>query len=256
MRKPTAYLQILPVGAISPGLWDDLWQLTCRFYDAERAYVERRLQAHQQLALFRDAQDDTLVGMAAIHVEPMLFQGRRILMIFTSHAIVDEAYRGQNLLQRAGMQTWLRSWLRYPLHRKIWVFDTFSYRSYLLLPRNLREFWPRYDRTTPCWEAALMEHYGRLKYGEAWQGAGVVARSPRKRLLPHTAAFGTALLQDPNLAFFARVNPGHAEGDMLLCLCPLTFGNWWGIVSRSVLRALRRRGPPAASGAGLRHPEP
>jgi hypothetical protein len=137
------------------------------------------------------------------------------------------------------VQTYLRSWLRYPLHRKLWAYDTFSYKSYWLLPRNLREFWPRHDRATPPWETALMDHYGRLKYGEAWR-AGVVERSPHKRLLPQTAAWTPALMQDPDLAFFARTNPGHAEGDMLLCLIPLTFGNWWDIVSRAVRRGRRR----------------
>jgi hypothetical protein len=47
---------------------------------------------------------------------------------------------------------------------------------------------------------------------------------------------------DPNLEFFARANPGHAEGDMLVCLCPLTAANWWS-VARKALQRLRRRPP-------------
>ena len=31
--------------------------------------------------------------------------------------------------------------------------DTFSYKSYLLLVRNLAEYWPRRDRPTPAWES-------------------------------------------------------------------------------------------------------
>lgn len=238
MSSSTAYVKIDPVEAIAAPVWDEVWALTRRFYETERAYVEAKLRGHQHLALFRSAADGALVGMAAIQVEPLEFQGQRLLVIFTSHAIVDERYRGQNLLQRAGLKTYFRSCLRYPLHRKFWVFDTFSYKSYLLLPRNLREFWPRHDRQTPAWEAAFMDHYGQLKYGAAWRG-GLVQHSPQKRLLPQTATLSADLLQNPNLAFFARINPGHAEGDMLLCLCPLTFGNWWGIVSRTVGRLWR-----------------
>lgn len=238
--KPRASLQIHPVEAIAPATWDEIWELSCRFYEADRGYVESRLRDHQQLALFRDRADGRLVGMGAIQVEPMAFQGRQLLMIFTSHGIVDEPYRGQNLLQRAGMLTWLRSFLRYPLHRKFWLFDSFSYKSYLLLPRNLRDFWPRHDRPTPAWEAALMEHFGRLKYGDAWRG-GVVTRTPQKRLLPGTARLSDELRKNEDLAFFARINPGHADGDMLLCLIPLTAGNFRGIVSRAIGRGLRRR---------------
>jgi hypothetical protein len=68
----------------------------------------------------------------------------------------------------------------------------------------------------------------------------VVQRSAHKRLLPHTAALNPALMQDPNLAFFTRTNPGHADGDMLLCLCPLSFANWWGIVAGALRRGWRR----------------
>jgi hypothetical protein len=119
------------------------------------------------------------------------------------------------------------------------VYDTFSYKSYWLLPRNLRTFWPRRDAATPAWEAALVEHYGCWKFAGAWRD-GVIARSEHKRLLPQTAHLTQDLLRDPDLAFFAAANPGHREGDMLLCVCPLTFANWWGIVSHAVRRGLRR----------------
>jgi hypothetical protein len=239
MRTPAAHMQILATADVSGAVWDEVWQLTSRFYETQRSYVEAKLRAHEKLALFRSAGDGGLIGMAAIQADAVDFRGQRLLLIFTSHAIVDERYRGQNLMQRAGARTYLRSCLRHPLRRKFWVFDTFSYRSYLLLPRNLHEFWPRRDRATPDWHAGLMEHYGAMKYGEDWH-QGVVHRSAHKRLLPQTATLAPEMLRNPDLAFFSRMNPGHAEGDMLLCLCPLTFANWWGIVSQAIRRRWRR----------------
>jgi len=239
MSVSTARMQILPVAAVTGAVWDEVWQLTCRFYATERAWAEAKLKAGDQLALFRSGEDGALVGMAAIQADAVDFRGQRLLLLFTSHAIVDERYRGQNLMQRAGLRTYLRSCWRHPLRRKIWAFDTFSYRSYLLLPRNLHEFWPRRDQATPEWQAALMQHYGARKYGEDWQ-EGVVRRSPHKRLLPQTAMLGPELLRNPDVAFFARINPGHADGDMLLCICPLSFANWWGIVSHAIRRGWRR----------------
>jgi len=93
-----------------------------------------------------------------------------------------------------------------------------------------------------------MEHYGARKYGEDWQG-GVVRRSPHKRLLPHVSTLAPGQAQrNADIAFFTRMNPGHAEGDMLLCLCPLTLANWWGIVSHAFRRGWRRAWLPAKSG--------
>ncbi len=242
MSKPRVLMQIVPVDAVSQATWDEVWQLTRRFYDTARPVIEPKLKAHDSLALFRSAADDNkaLVGMAAIAVERLDFQGERLLMIFTSHTIVEEAYRGSNLIQRAGFRTFLKSCLRHPWRRKFWIFDTFSYKSYLLLPRNLATFWPRHDMPTPPWEAALMGHYGQQKYGAAWQADGVVMRSSEKRLLSGVAALDASLLRNPDIAFFARRNPAHAQGDMLLCLCPLSLANWWAIASKAIGR-LRKR---------------
>ncbi len=47
-------------------------------------------------------------------------------------------------------------------------------------------------------------------------------RSGQKRMRETAAPLILARDSDPNLEFFARANPGHAEGDMLVCLCPLS----------------------------------
>jgi hypothetical protein len=45
----------------------------------------------------------------------------------------------------------------------------------------------------------------------------------------------------PDVEFFARANPGHAEGDMLVCLCPLTLRNWLSVGRKMLERARRHR---------------
>jgi hypothetical protein len=159
-------------------------------------------------------------------------------VIFTSHVLLREAHRGSNLIQKLGLRVFLEARLRYPLRPIYWFFDTFSYKSYLLLSRNMREYWPRHDRPTPDWERALMAHLAGRMYGPNWRpGRGIVVRSGRKRLRPDTAPLGSDLSATPDLAFYRRANPGHAEGDMLVCLCPLSAANWAAVA----WRALRRR---------------
>src|SRR3954463_9733810 len=98
MRTPSAHMQILATADVSGAVWDEVWQLTSRFYDTQRAYAEAKLRGHDKLALFRSAGDGSLIGMAAIQSDAVDFRGQRLLLIFTSHAIVDERYRGQNLI--------------------------------------------------------------------------------------------------------------------------------------------------------------
>jgi hypothetical protein len=179
--------------------------------------------------------------MASIDIFPAEFRGREITVICTGHVLLRENWRGRNLLQRLGWKTFLAERLRHPLRPIYWFFDTFSYKSYLLLPRNFRDFWPRYDRPLPDAQAALMDQLATRMYGPAWRPSlGIAVRSGQKRMRETAAPLILARDSDPNLEFFARTNPGHAEGDMLVCLCPLSLRNWLRL-ARNALRRLRRR---------------
>jgi hypothetical protein len=224
---------------LTPAQWDEIWILTQEFFDVDRTYAEAELRQRQRIALFR--MNGALLGMAAIDVFTETFRQRPHEIISTSHVLLRENWRGRNLLQKLGWRTFLARRLRHPLRPIYWFFDTSSYKSYLLLPRNFREFWPRHDAPTPESCAALMNQLAARIYGPAWRPArGIVVRSGQRRLRETTAPLILARDTDPNLEFFARTNPGHAEGDMLVCLCPLTLSNWFALARRALDRSRRR----------------
>jgi hypothetical protein len=230
---------VYATGALTPAQWNDIWILTQEFFDVEREYSENELRKRQSIALFR--MNDALLGMAAIDEVETRFRGRVITAFSTNHVLIRENWRGRNLLQKLGLRTFLGTRLRHPFRPIYWFFDTFSYKSYLLLPKNFRTFWPRHDQPTPPEEAALMAELATQIYGPAWRPSqGIAVRSGQKRMRETAAPLILARDSDPNLEFFARANPGHAEGDMLVCLCPLSLANWLSL-ARNALRRLRRR---------------
>jgi len=223
---------------LSPARWNEIWTLTEEFYDVGREYAEAELRRRQSIAMFR--MNDSLLGMAAIDVYPHEFRGTTLIVIYTAHVLIREAWRGRNLLQKLGARTFLATRLRHPLRPIYWFFDTFSYKSYLLLPRNFREFWPRHDTPTPEPRAALIDELSVALYGSAWRPErGVVAGSGQKRLRSSAAPLVLGPGADPELEFFSRSNPGHAEGDMLVCLCPLTLSNWLSVGRKALQRRHR-----------------
>jgi hypothetical protein len=226
-------------GSLTPAQWDEIWILTQEFFAVERAYAEAELRGRQRIALFR--MNDALLGMACIDVFEEEFRGRRITAIATGHVLIRENWRGRNLLQKLGWRTFLRERLRHPARPIYWFFDTFSYKSYLLLPRNFREFWPRHDQATPEAQRALMNALATRVHGPAWRSAqGVVAGSGQKRMRETAAPLILSRDSDPHLAYFAKANAGHTDGDMLVCLCPLNLSNWVSLFG-NVLRRLRQR---------------
>ena len=238
--KAGVTIDIVPTAAIATSTWDEIWRLTEAFYDTDRAFAEEKLKEHQRIVLFRSHGERALIGMASVDVYPALFRGRQLVVIYTSHVLLREQYRGHNLIQRVGLRTFLEARMRFPLRPIYWFFDTFSYKSYLLLPRNFRDYWPRFDRPTPEWEGTLMDQLAVQAYGSAWRPAqGIVVRSGRKRLRPETAPLEEKLTRTAELEFFARVNPGHADGDMLVCLCPLNAANWVSVAIQALRRSAR-----------------
>ena len=232
--------EVLPTHALTLPMWDEIWTLTSEFYDVEREYAEMELRRRSRIALFR--MNGALLGMASIDTYPTTFRGRDIVVISTTHVLIRENWRGRNLVQRLGFRSFLSARRRYPLRPAFWFFDTFSYKSYLLLPRNFVEYWPRHDRPTPEPRAALIDELAGRMYGPAWRPArGVAVRSGRLRLRESAAPLASEAEGGPDVAFFARVNPGHAEGDMLICLCPLTLRNWLSVVRKMLERRRRLR---------------
>jgi hypothetical protein len=239
IAAPLATIEVVPTGDTSIS-WDEIWSFMQRFYDTDRAYVEALIRHHASVALYRAPDDGRLVGLTALDIYPTVFQGRKIAVIFTSHVMLDQAFRGHNLLQRVGWRTFLETRRRFPLLPIYWFFDSFSYLSYLLLPRNFRDFWPRHERPVPEWESGLMNHLALEMYREAWQPSlGVVRRSGHRHLRPEVIPPPEQFGNDPNIEFYLRANPGHAEGDMLACLVPLTLRNLATLGARAWRRSRR-----------------
>ena len=233
---------VRPTSSLTPSELDEIWMVTDRYIETTREIYETKLKALPEVGLWR-TRDGQLVGLVSLDVYRPTWRGRESIVFFTSSVVIDEAYRGRNLVVRTGLRMILREKLRRPWLAAYWFFDTFSYKSYLLLPRYFRDYWPRRDRETPNAIAVFVDHLARRRYGADWiPERGIVRRSGTKRLHERTAPVDASTLADPDVHYFESRNPGHAEGDMLVCLAPLTLTNILGALTEAfVRRALRPR---------------
>lgn len=223
---------------------DEIWAVTDRYVETDRGSYETKLRALPEVGLWR-TRSGVLVGLVSLDVYRVEWNARTCVIFFTSSVVIDERFRGRDLVLRTGLRAFVREKLRRPWQPAFWFFDTFSYKSYLILPRNLVTFWPRHDRATPPSVAQLIDYLATRRYGDAWSPVnGVVHSSGHKRLRAATAPIDDAHRIDPAVRFFETANPGHAAGDMLVCLVPLSLRNLGGAVLRAVFkRRARRRAP-------------
>lgn len=191
MRTIPVDISIRPSRSLSPRELDEIWALTERYVDTSRGHYERKLLALPEVSLWR-LRTGALVGLAGLDIYRVAWQSRIRVIVFTSSLVTDERFRGRNLVLRSGLRVLLREKLRRPLAPAYWLFDTFSYKSYLVMARNLREFWPRRDRAVPPDTLAFIHRLASDRYGADWnRETGIVRRAATsdcgRRLRPSTA---------------------------------------------------------------------
>jgi hypothetical protein len=230
--KDPVEITLRRVDSLTVSELDDIWAGTSRYIDTDRVHFEAQLRTLPEVGLWQ-VRDGPLVGLVNFHVYPVVRRGRPATIIFTSSVVLDERFRGRRLILKTGLRILLRTRLRRPWRPVFWLFDTFSYKSYLLLPRNLREFWPRRDQPTPPDIAAFLDRLAQQHYGANWRPeTGVASRSGQKRLLPTAAPLDAAALSDPDVRFFDQVNPGHRRGGRLIGLAASSAANLTGASAR------------------------
>jgi len=148
---------------------------------------------------------------------------------FSTMRLYDSAarvvYSGDTIVHREawGSTALARTWLEAvrELRPEYWLLITSGFRTYRFLPVFWKEFWPRHDAPA-C--PALLETLGRERFGNHYVN-GIVRFDVPQVLRNGLKEIPPGRLDDPHVRFFAERNPGHAQGDELVCLCPLTAAN-------------------------------
>jgi hypothetical protein len=101
-----------------------------------------------------------------------------------------------------------------------------GFRTYRFLPVFWRKFWPQAGAPTPEEMRALRDELAGRRFGAAYHaGAGVVRFGAPQRLRGELAEVPDGRTKDAHVAYFLAANPGHADGDELVCLTELSDEN-------------------------------
>lgn len=245
MRAPRLRASIVRERNLDPATLDRMWDLFSTYYaDVNRDGFERDLRGKDHVILLRCDRDKSLQGFSTITTFRRVVQGRVVVGIFSGDTIVDKAYWRQTALQRAFLSYVMRVKLKNPHRPVYWFLISKGFRTYLLLAKNFPEYWPRYDKPTPPWQAAIIDDFARLRFAEAWKpDLGILHFDhPAGRLRQSIAPVDDAARALPEVRFFEQRNPHHAAGDELCCLGKIDGHLWASYMTKLARRFLRR--PP------------
>ena len=189
---------------------------------ATDALFRRDLNEKQWVILLRDGETQAIQGFSTLAAYETVCHGQRLGVIYSGDTIIHPAYWGTPELPRAWIKTVLNigQQLPKPLY---WLLISSGYKTYRFLTVFFKEFYPRYDRPTPPNIRALMRHLAGERFGTDYDPERGIVRFARGAtpLRPGVAELSDKRLQDPQVAFFVAQNPGHAQGDELVCLAHL-----------------------------------
>lgn len=209
--------------------------MQAHYYNVSRAGFELDLD-EKQWAILVESAPGVVLGFSTQMLLDVTVDGRPVRALFSGDTIIDRRYWGDRALAR----TWGRFALELidsqPAGELYWFLISKGYKTYRFLPLFFGAYYPRPGTPTPGWARDVIDALGLAKYPRAYDASrGVIAAALGKDCLrDDIAPITPERLADPHVRFFVEQNPGHARGEELCCLAPLTRENFTSAAYRVI----------------------
>lgn len=222
---------VVPRAALTPAQRSEMFRLfESYFAGTSRARFEADLREKDAVILLHEAGSGEIQGFSTLMRLELSVDRQHVVAFFSGDTIVDREFWGETVLARLWGETVFPEADRITAERPgtavYWFLICSGYKTWRFLPVFFREFYPNPDRATPPSITGLMDTLGTAKFGSQYiRGSHIVRLEEPTPLRNGVADVTEGRLRDPRIAFFARLNPGHAAGDELVCLAELSRSN-------------------------------
>ncbi len=194
---------------------------------------ERDLKDKTSVVLLRD-EEGTIQGFSTFKVYRSTATKQSTAVVCSGDTIVDLAHRASTALARTWLQVARSMAAAMECERSVWLLIVSGFRTYRFMPVFWRRHLPRHGHASDA-DRVLLIALAFERFGPAFDASsGIVRLSSPQRLRPQFVEVPSEKEADPEIRFFLERNPGHAEGDELVCLCDLDDANLTAVGRRLV----------------------
>jgi hypothetical protein len=215
--------KFLKRSAVSDATKTQMYDLFCsQFENVSMQQFVADLDEKNWVLLLHDKSGD-LIGFSSMHVYQRSIDDKAVTLVYSGDTTVDSNTWSDSALSYNMMGAF--SWLQrhYNTDRLCWFLLVSGYRTYRLLPVFSQLFFPRFDQPTPDDIQALMDAMAVERFANNYDSkTGVVRLDVPSVLKGQFRNIPENRMDDPNIAYFAERNPGHLQGDELLCFAELS----------------------------------
>ena len=216
---------IVPRDELTRTQTDQMFQLLAHHFDGvTRVQFAQDLAEKNWTVLIQ--REMRLVGFSTLLVYESALDGEPVSVAYSGDTIVAPEAWGAPALARGWITAVNQLRERYPRGKYYWLLLTSGFRTYRFLPVFWREFFPRHDMPTPTHIKRLRDQLAAERFGEQYDlRSGIVRLHHPQRLQGELKMIPIERIADPHVAFFITHNPGHGQGDELVCLTELCSEN-------------------------------
>lgn len=210
---------IVPAAAIEESRVQKMLELMQKYYlnvDVEKF----RLDLKQKDLVILLIEHDSIYGFSTWKLSPFEIENRQINIIFSGDTIIERLYWHSLALPVAWGRLMLRAIADYPDRDLFWILTSKGYRTYRYLPIFFNEYYPSCLRDIPSMEKTIMIKYSNSAFGPRFDPitGTLVAGTSDQKLAPGISEITESRRKNRHIAFFEKINPGHSQGDELVCI--------------------------------------
>ncbi len=218
--------ETIGVEAVSPADRLSMLELMCAHYEhVDVAQFYEDLDSKDCVIILRH--EDAVCGFSTQVLLTKTVSGHKVRVHFSGDTVIEKAHRNSFLLPLAWGRMMLAELHADPTVPLYWLLTSKGYKTYRYLSVFFRDYFPQPGRVLATRERQVLDAFaghwvnGRLDR-EFWI---VRAAANGQRLRAGVADISDAKLKNPDVAYFDKMNSGHAKGDELVCLARVSDEN-------------------------------
>lgn len=202
-----------------------MYDLFSEYYDNHSIQsFEKDLFEKNHVILLKDKHDHSLQGFSTLLRVPLKKSEKNVIGVYSGDTVINKEYWGSSALGIEFLKYLWKLKVKRPGTPVYWFLISKGYKTYLLMAKNFKTYFPRFDMATPPEYKQLMNEFYKKKFGEHYQSEADIISYQGKScaLKEHVADICPTDLREPRIAFFQEKNPGWQEGHELTCIAKMT----------------------------------
>ena len=230
---------------LSEKLKMEMWHLYQRYYAYSKQDFLKKMEKNNYYALYY--YNDNLVGFTGLRINDIKIQRQNYFLLYFGQTVIDQSFRGQQLIQRTGTKLCLKFWNKLLFSKAIFWADTLTYKAYLVFAKSLQECYPSRKRQMPTQVEKVIDFIGDTHYPTSYNKKNRTVVKDINLVTDSTVQIKAQDRGDLDIQFFMKANPNYAIGHGLITLGPMNLTNLIFIMKNAINRVWKRIGRSSPS---------